>query len=673
MKSQVLFIYGDYQQSLNSLLSAKEFLPYVMGFFVTAVHNLYYSLNLIQIYATETRQEITNQYLQQLQENQKQMKIWADNCPENFLHKYLLVEAEFYRVNNEKLSAIELYDRAIALAKENGYTHEEALANELAAKFYLEWGKEQIAQVYITNGYYAYARWGAKAKVNNLEETQPRLLTSVLATKTTAIQAKETIFLTSASTSTVAGSTVLDLSTAIKASRIISSEIQLDKLVKVLMQVVLENAGAQKGALILDKNDTLFIEAIATVDDTDKYTQPTLQLSLLEESTEVPISIINYVKNSQECLVIYDATKDTNTMRDSYILKEKPLSLLCFPILHQGELIGLMYLEHRLISGAFTTDRVELLNLLCSQAAISLQNAQLYQQAQNYAKQLESSLDELKNMQLQLVQSEKMSALGSLVAGIAHEINNPISFIGGNIKIANEFVNDLFGLMNLYQHHYPNPVKEITEEIEAVELEYLYEDLPKVISSMQQGVDRLYDLSISLRTFSRADTQKKVECNLHDCINSTLIILKHRIKASNTRPDIEIVTNYSDLPLIKCFPGQLSQVFMNIISNAIDALEESNSELSFEEIQLLPNRITITTSLTKNKQVLISIKDNGTGMTEEVKKSIFEYLYTTKPVGKGTGLGLSIVHQIIFEKHNGSIEVNSAPGKGAEFVISLPL
>ncbi len=671
MKSQVLFIYGDYQQSLNCLLSAKEFLPYVMGFVVTAVHNFYYSLNLIQIYATETRQE-KNQYLQQLQENQKQMKIWADNCPENFLHKYLLVEAEFYRVNDEKLSAIELYDRAIALAKENGYVHEEALANELAAKFYLEWGKEQIAQVYITNAYYAYARWGAKAKVNNLEETLPRLLTSVLATKTTTIQAKETIFLTSTSTSTVVGSTVLDLSTAIKASRIISSEIQLDKLVNVLMQVVLENAGAQKGALILDKNDTLFIEAIATVDE-KKYTQPTLQLSLLEESTEVPISIINYVKNSQECLVIYDATKDISIMGDSYILKEKPLSLLCFPILHQGELIGLMYLEHRLISGAFTSDRVELLNLLCSQAAISLQNAQLYHQAQSYAKQLESSLHELKNMQLQLVQSEKMSALGSLVAGIAHEINNPISFIGGNIKIANEFVKDLFGLINLYQNNYPNPVKEIIEEIEAVELEYLYEDLPKVISSMQQGVDRLYDLSISLRTFSRADTQKKVECNIHDCINSTLIILKHRLKASNSRPEIKIVIDYADLPPIKCFPGQLSQVFMNIISNAIDALEESNSGLSFEEIQANPNRITITTSLTKNKQILISIKDNGSGMTEEVKKSIFEYLYTTKPVGKGTGLGLSIVHQIIFDKHNGSIEVNSAPGEGAEFAIGLPL
>ncbi|MGB3636231.1 MAG: ATP-binding protein, partial [Rivularia sp. (in: cyanobacteria)] len=416
-----------------------------------------------------------------------------------------------------------------------------------------------------------------------------------------------------------------------------------------------------------------FIEAIATVDETEKYNQPTLQLSLpVEESTEVPISIINYVKNSQECLVIDNATKDTNIIGDIYILKEKPLSLLCFPILHQGKLIGLLYLEHRLISGAFTTDRVELLNLLCSQAAISLQNAQLYHQAQNYAKQLEFSLDELKQMQLQLVQSEKMSALGSLVAGIAHEINNPISFIGGNIKVANEFVKDLFGLIDLYQNNYPQPAKEIIKEIEAIDLEYLYEDLPKLINSMQQGVDRLYDLSISLRTFSRADTQKKVDCNIHDCINSTLTILKHRLKASNIRPEIEIIADYGNLPSIKCFPGQLSQVFMNIISNAIDALEESNSGLSFEQIQANPNCIKITT-LTKNKQVLVSIKDNGSGMTEEVKKSIFEYLYTTKPVGKGTGLGLSIVHQIIFEKHNGSIEVNSALGEGAEFIISLPM
>jgi len=675
MKSQICFICGDYQESLNCLFSAKEYLPYVMGFFVTAVHNLYYSLNLIQIYATETREEIKNQYLQQLQENQKQMKIWADNCPENFLHKYLLIEAEFNRVSDDKLSAIELYDRAIALAKENGYVHEEALANELAAKFYLQWGKEQIAQVYITNAYYAYARWGAKAKVNNLEQTYPQLLTSVLATKTTSIKAKETIFLNSNSTSTVAGSSVLDLSTAIKASRVISSEIQLDKLLNVLMQVVLENAGAQKGALILDKNDTLFIEAIATVDETEKYTQPALQLSLpVEESTEVPITVLNYVKNSQECLVVDNATKDTSIMGDLYIQSHQPLSLLCFPILLQGKLIGLLYLENCSISGAFTTDRIELLNLLCSQAAISLQNAQLYHQSQNYANQLEFSLDELKQMQLQLVQSEKMSALGSLVAGIAHEINNPISFIGGNIKVANDFVKDLFGLINLYQDNYPEPGKEITEEIEAIDLEYLYEDLPKLISSMQQGVDRLYDLSISLRTFSRADTQKKVDCNIHDCINSTLTILKHRLKASNNRPEIEIVKDYAEIPSLKCFPGQLSQVFMNIISNAIDALEESNSGLSFEDIQANPNRITITTSLIiKNKQVSIRVQDNGAGMTEEVRKSIFEYLYTTKPVGKGTGLGLSIVHQIIFEKHNGTIEVNSLPGEGAEFLINLPL
>ena len=191
---------------------------------------------------------------------------------------------------------------------------------------------------------------------------------------------------------------------------------------------------------------------------------------------------------------------------------------------------------------------------------------------------------------------------------------------------------------------------------------------------MQQGVDRLYDLSISLRTFSRADTQKKVECNIHDCIDSTLIILKHRLKASKNRPEIEVIKKYADLPLIQCFPGQLSQVFMNIISNAVDALEESNSERSFEDIQANPNRITVTTSLLmKKNQVVIRIQDNGVGMTEEVQKSIFEYLYTTKPVGKGTGLGLSIVHQIIFEKHDGTIEVNSAPDKGTEFIISLPM
>ena len=342
--------------------------------------------------------------------------------------------------------------------------------------------------------------------------------------------------------------------------------------------------------------------------------------------------------------------------------------------------MAILYLENNLTTGAFTGDRVTLLNILCSQAAISLENArlyqqsqQLYEQSQEYAQKLELSLHDLKQMQLQLVQGEKMSALGNLVAGVAHEINNPVGFIAGNLQPAQEYVGDLFNLIDLYQEKFPNPGVEIEAEIEDMDLEYLREDLPKLIGSMKEGVERIRNISTSLRTFSRADSDRPVSFNIHDGLESTLLILKHRLKASEFRPAIEIVKEYGNLPLVKCFPGQLNQVFMNVLANAIDALEESNKERSFSEIKALPNQITVQTALSEsNNQVLIRIKDNGVGMSAEVKENIFNHLFTTKPVGQGTGLGLSIAHQIVVEKHGGTLLVNSSLGQGSEFVISIP-
>jgi signal transduction histidine kinase len=235
-------------------------------------------------------------------------------------------------------------------------------------------------------------------------------------------------------------------------------------------------------------------------------------------------------------------------------------------------------------------------------------------------------------------------------------------------------VGDLFNLIDLYQEKFPNPGREIETEIEDMDLEYLREDLPKLIGSMQEGVDRIRNISTSLRTFSRADSDRPVSFNIHDGIESTLLILKHRLKASEFRPAIEVVKDYGNLPLVKCFPGQLNQVFMNVLANAIDALEESNKGLGFSEIKARPNQITVQTVLSESKnQVLIRIKDNGTGMSQEVKENIFNHLFTTKSVGQGTGLGLSIAYQIVVEKHRGTLTVNSSVGQGSEFVISLPV
>nr|WP_273039702.1 ATP-binding protein [Iningainema tapete] len=288
--------------------------------------------------------------------------------------------------------------------------------------------------------------------------------------------------------------------------------------------------------------------------------------------------------------------------------------------------------------------------------------------------QLSKSLHDLQQTQIQLVQSEKMSTLGQLVAGVAHEISNPLTSISGNIKHIEEYIHNLLEHLQLYQQHTSNPAPVVEAHAAEIDLDFLTEDLLKIINSVKVGTIRIGDISDSLRTFSRADTTSKVLANIHEGIDSTLMILQHRLKANNTRPAIKVIKEYGNIPLVKCYLGQLNQVFMNILANAIDALEESNQGHSFTDIEKLPNMITITTELSPDGQmVIIKIKDNGKGMSSEVKSHIFEHLYTTKTVGKGTGLGLSISHQIVVEKHGGYLNCESVVGFGTELAIAIPI
>lgn len=285
---------------------------------------------------------------------------------------------------------------------------------------------------------------------------------------------------------------------------------------------------------------------------------------------------------------------------------------------------------------------------------------------------LEAAVTQLQQSQIHLIQTEKMSALGNLVAGVAHEINNPLGFIAANLKPAQNYIKDLFQVIALYRKELAYPSATLQAFLEEVELEYLQEDLPKLIDSMQKGVDRINTISTSLRTFSRSDCDRPIPCNIHDGIDSTILILKHRLKANECRPSIQVITDYGDLPQVECFAGQLNQVFMNLLANAIDALEESNTGRSFAQIKAKPNQITIKTQLSQS-QAVIRIQDNGIGMTDAVKQKIFKHLFTTKRVGQGTGLGLAIARQIVVQKHSGTLEVNSTLGEGTEFVISIPL
>ncbi|MCL1473203.1 CHASE2 domain-containing protein [Argonema antarcticum] len=289
-------------------------------------------------------------------------------------------------------------------------------------------------------------------------------------------------------------------------------------------------------------------------------------------------------------------------------------------------------------------------------------------------KNLEQALEELQRSQLQLVNSEKMSALGQLVSGVAHEINNPIGFVSGNLTHMQEYVQDLSEHLKLYQEKFPNPGAEIEENATEIELEYTLEDLPNLVKSTQVGMNRIKEISVSLRTFSRSDTANKVACNIHDGIDSTLMILKHRLKPNSNGSEIKVIKEYGELPAVSCYLGQLNQVIMNLLSNAIDAFDELSQGRSLDEIKANPNMITIKTEMCEdNSMVAIRIKDNGPGIPESVQQKVFEQLFTTKGVGKGTGLGLSISRQIVEETHKGKLSCISAPGKGAEFIIQIPI
>jgi len=623
--------------------------------------------------------------------NQRWLKKRADLAPENFLNKFFLVAAEQSRVAGKHEKAAALYDQSIAQAAANGLIHEQALANQVAARFYLENGNIGTARNYLTRARTGYEQWGAMGIVTHLDRTYPQLLGteaaidnavnppahvrdrvptmsttphSITASATmafcgTGIQPIDSLTTPDIATTTRTTGQIesphLDLISVMKASRVISCEIDIQKLLSRMMQIIMENAGAQKGALVLKTaTDDYVIEAIG---DAKHDRIATLQSIPIRGSGQVPEQIILSAARSQKSLVLENAATHAAYGSDPYILAYRPASVLCVPLILQNQLKGILYLENNLTTGAFTTERVETISLLCSQAAISLENANLYQEQQQYAQTLEEkvaertaelnqSLDTIKKTRDQLVQSEKMAALGGLVAGVAHEVNTPI---GIAVSAASH-------------------LEDMTSEF---------------VSKMESGQVKRTDLSNYTRTASTASTLilknlstavkivqgfkqvavdqtsgERREFKLKAYIEDVLLSLQPKLKKTK----YAIRVDCPDDLLLNSYPGAFSQIISNLIMNSlIHGFEGIESGDIIFEVRQMDNT------------VLFVYKDNGRGMTDQTLARIFDPFFTTKRSRGGSGLGMHIVHNLVTQALKGQILCHSNPGEGMMVIMKIPL
>jgi predicted ATPase/signal transduction histidine kinase/tRNA A-37 threonylcarbamoyl transferase component Bud32 len=707
------YLFMDFNQAVICADLTRDCLEGGRGLAHIAVFHFYDSLSQIKRYEKNNQLE-SEEIFRRVADNQEKMYIWAQHAPMNFQHKYDLVEAEKERVLGHYWQASELYEKAIKGAQENDYIQETALAYELAAEFYCQRGLDKFASIYLKEAHYHYRQWEAYAKVKDLETRYPQFFRQVQISQVpkTTSDLSVTLLKSTTDSGICAITSQLDLNSVIKASQTLSREMRLSRLLKTMIQIIIENAGAEQGYLLSEQDGSWIIKTS----------------EVNNQAIQVATTIVNYVARTQEAIVLNNAVEEGQFTQDPYIISHQPKSILCVPLINQNKLVGIVYLENNLATGAFTPERVETVQLLGAQAAISLENARLYENLAEYNRTLETKVEErtqelsqtlehLKATQQELVQSEKMAALGQLIAGVAHEINTPLGAIRASINNISDALSDsiqqlpqlLLELSTEQQELFfaftqqasqPKPSltsreerkfkRALIEELEEQNLENaddiadtlvdigLYQDIEPFIPLLTSSNNELilqvaYDLStqqtnsrnietaveraskiiFALKSYARYDhSGQAVQANLIESLNVVLTLYNNQLKQG-----IELSTHYQEIPEIWCYPDELNQVWTNIIHNAIQAMNNQGQL----DIAVFPQA----------EQVVVQITDSGVGIPEEIQERIFEPFFTTKGAGEGSGLGLDIVKKII-DKHQGKITVESQPGC-TTFSISLPI
>ena len=640
------YFFGHYKEALDQSQVVLKYSDNFLGDILEVLNAFFTSLSISACYEILSRKD-QKKYKTVFKKHLKSMKFWAEGCPENYSAHYDLLLAEKQALDGKVMKALVSYERSIQKATENGFNYVVAIANERAGILCANTRLKNQAQAYIRNAWDAYFRWGANAKCKQLEDIYPDEIFK-LANQHVTEQIEKI-----GGNTIKSSKTALDLASVIKASQSIAGQVRYDDLLKKLMHITIENAGAEMGCLLLYKGNQLCIEVVGHAGREGIRIFPSVPLN---ESEMVPKTMLYYSWRSGENVVADEALIEERFSLDSYIQANNPLSMMCLTISSRGKLKGLLYLENRLLKGVFNNSRIELLQTLSGQIGISIENALLYENLEEKVAErtleIHKAYDELKAAQSQLIQAEKMASLGELTAGIAHEIQNPLNFVNNFAEVGNELVDEM--------------KQELLKGNQDMAIS-IADDLKINLEKINHHGKRADAIVKGMLQHSRSSTGIKEPTDFNALADEYLRLSYHGLRAKDSSFNSELKTDFdANIGEINLVIQDIGRVILNLLTNAFYAVKEK-SKLGIEGYEPV---VSIKTRKHLNK-VEMTISDNGNGIEVKNLDKIFQPFFTTKPAGEGTGLGLSLSYEIITKGHGGELKVETKLGEFTNFIVIL--